>query len=74
MQTLAQTARPARQIAPFARLLAWLIARDAAWRSARKLAEMPDERLADMGISRAEADTAFLRRFANRDEPPRFGW
>ncbi|MDH3263294.1 MAG: DUF1127 domain-containing protein [Paracoccaceae bacterium] len=74
MHTLTQTARPARRFAPFARLLAWLAARDAAYRSACKLAEMPDERLADMGITRAEADAAFLGRFATRDEPPRFGW
>ncbi len=74
MHTLAHTARhQTRRLAPLARLLSWLVASDAAWRSARKLAAMPDERLADMGITREEADAAFRRRFATRDAPPRFG-
>ena len=74
MHALTETARPARRFAPFSRLIAWLVARDAAYRAACNLAEMSDEHLADMGITREEADTAFLRRFATRDAPPRFGW
>lgn len=74
MHSLAHTARhQTRRQTPLARLVSWLVARDAAWRSARQLAAMPDERLADMGITREAADTAFLRRFATRDAPPRLG-
>ncbi len=40
------------------RLLMWVIAADAAYRQARKLAEMPPERLRDMGIRAEEAKAA----------------
>lgn len=43
------------------RALAWLAARDAEWRAARKLATLPDHRLADMGMDREDAARAFDR-------------
>ena len=46
-------ARPAASLA--LRLLDALVALDAGHRAARKLATASDERLADMGITRAEA-------------------
>ena len=48
----------ARDRAPLARrLVEALVALDAGHRAARKLAAAPDERLADMGLSRTEAET-----------------
>lgn len=44
------------------RALNWLARRDANYRAARMLRAMPEERLNDMGISRAEANVAFYRR------------
>jgi uncharacterized protein YjiS (DUF1127 family) len=39
--------------------LDWIATRDAAYRQARRLARCCDARLADMGLTRAEADAAF---------------
>jgi uncharacterized protein YjiS (DUF1127 family) len=59
----AQARAPRRETlarAPFwLRALNWLAARDAAYRSARKLRAMPDERLDDMGITREQANRGF---------------
>jgi uncharacterized protein YjiS (DUF1127 family) len=64
MQTIARTAfAPAtRAKGPIAiRFLNWLVALDAGYRNAQKLASASDEHLADMGISRSEADAEFQR-------------
>jgi uncharacterized protein YjiS (DUF1127 family) len=42
--------------------LNWLAEKNGQYRQARKLEEMPDERLADLGLTRTEADSAFLRK------------
>lgn len=49
------------------KVLNWLAARNSAYRQACTLAEMPPERLADIGLTRAEADRAFLRRPFDRE-------
>jgi uncharacterized protein YjiS (DUF1127 family) len=71
MQTIAQTARTAagrRQFRPIGlRLLDWLVALDAGYRSARKLADASEERLNDMGIARDEAEAEFEGRFGMLD-------
>ncbi|MCV2870247.1 hypothetical protein OEW28_16605 [Defluviimonas sp. WL0002] len=46
---------PPRASHRLSRLLLWFIAADVAYRQARILAEMPPERLRDMGISAEEA-------------------
>lgn len=43
-------------------ILDWLAEKDSRYRQARALADMPAERLADIGLTRAEADRAFLRK------------
>jgi uncharacterized protein YjiS (DUF1127 family) len=67
MQTLTNTAFAAtgrRTSRPIGlRLLDWLVALDAGYRNAHKLAFASDERLADMGIARSEAETEFESRF-----------
>jgi uncharacterized protein YjiS (DUF1127 family) len=66
MHTLTNTAyaatgrRASRSIG--LRFLDWLVALDAGYRNAHKLASAADERLADMGISRDEAEAEFERR------------
>ena len=66
--TTATTATAARTATPTAprpaepawlRLLNWFAARDHAYRQRRKLAAMSDERLADMGLTREQAEHAF---------------
>lgn len=47
--------------------LNWLAERNYQYREARKLAELPPERLADLGLTRAEADRAFLRKPFDRE-------
>ena len=39
------------------RLVLWLIRRDRHFRDTRKLRAMPDERLVDMGLSRADIES-----------------
>ena len=58
------TYRPHRK--PAVSLLGWLVEANRRYRESVKLRNMPDERLYDMGISREEADAAFLRRFGGR--------
>lgn len=70
MQTIANTAyvpatRPARPAR--LRFLDWLVALDAGYRNAHRLASASDERLADMGISRTEAEAEFERRLGTVD-------
>ena len=43
----------------------WLLRLDAAYREAQKLKKTEDHYLADMGITRKQADTAFLGRFGS---------
>ena len=49
----------ARIAAPFLTTLDWIVTRDAAYRQSRKLNGMSDERLADMGLTRSDAQGAF---------------
>lgn len=42
--------------------LNWLAEKDHSYRQAQTLRQMPSERLDDMGLTRAEADRAFLRK------------
>ena len=71
MQTLAKTAfvatgrRTARPLG--LRLLDWLVLLDAGYRNAHRLASASDERLADMGITRREAEAEFEGRFGTLD-------
>ena len=44
------------------RFLAWLVALDAGYRNAHRLAAASDERREDMGISRTEAEAEFEKR------------
>lgn len=70
MTTVTSTARPAARQATrtpiWLRALNWLADRDAAYRASRKLRNMPDERLEDMGISREEANAAFYTQGSRR--------
>lgn len=52
-----------------ARFVAWLVALDAGYRGAHALAHTTDARLADMGITRAEADAEFARHTGTADTP-----
>ena len=73
MQTIASTAYVATAAAkrPLAvRLLAWIVALDAGYRNAHHLAACTDERLADMGVSRTEAQAEFTRRLGDLDRAP----
>jgi uncharacterized protein YjiS (DUF1127 family) len=79
MQTIARTAYVATAAAkrPLAvRLVAWLVALDAGYRNAHSLATATDDRLADMGVARTEAEAAFTRRFGPLDPAPAVtpGW
>ena len=47
-------------------LLSFLQERDRRYRDARKLARMSDDRLKDMGISRAKANSSFYQARGNR--------
>jgi len=59
MTTMINSARPAAHKATntpiWLRALNWLSSRDAAYRAAHALRNMPDERLADMAITRENA-------------------
>jgi uncharacterized protein YjiS (DUF1127 family) len=73
MQTIAGTAYVATATAkrPLAvRLVAWLVALDAGYRNAHHLAACGDERLDDMGITRATAEAEFARRLGDQDRAP----
>jgi uncharacterized protein YjiS (DUF1127 family) len=73
MQTIARAAYVATAAAkrPLAvRLIGWLVALDAGYRNAHKLAACTDERLADMGVSRAEARAECARRLGDLDQAP----
>ena len=50
----------------FISALDWLSEHDRRFREARKLAELPPTRLADMGLTRADATRAFPGRSGNR--------
>ena len=49
------------------RILNWFAALDYGYRQAHKLSTLSDERLTDIGVSRAEADAAFYRKNQLRD-------
>ena len=74
MHTLT-TARPAALrttgLGLGSRFLFWLLALDAGYRGARKLADATDSRLADMGLTRAEAEAEVLRQTGTLDTPAR---
>lgn len=73
MHTIASTAYVATAAAkrPLAvRVLDWLVALDAGYRNAHHLATATDDRLADVGVSRTEAEGAFTRRFGPLDNAP----
>lgn len=55
-----------RQTALVLRILNWLATRDAAYRQNVKLQGLPQERLDDMGMTRADANQVFYQRFGNR--------
>jgi uncharacterized protein YjiS (DUF1127 family) len=73
-------ARPAAAIAPRAstglavRFVAWLVALDAGYRSAHALAHATDDRLADMGLTRAAAEDDFVRFTGSVTPPAASGW
>jgi uncharacterized protein YjiS (DUF1127 family) len=56
------------------RFVAWLLALDAGYRNAHTLAHITDARLADMGISRDEAQAEFARHTGTVDAPATTGW
>lgn len=63
MTTVLQTrTTPVRRFRPIG-VLIWLVEADRRYREARKLREMPEFRLRDMGMTREDADAAFQRRF-----------
>ena len=49
------------------RFINWLVALDAGYRNAHKLAAASEERLSDMGISQSEAEAKFVRRLGAVD-------
>jgi uncharacterized protein YjiS (DUF1127 family) len=53
------------------RFVFWLVALDAGYRGARKLADATDGHLADMGITRAAAEAEALRHTGTLDTPAR---
>ncbi len=73
-------ARHAAAIAPRAssglavRFVAWLVALDAGYRGAHALAHASDDRLADMGLSRAAAEDEFARFTGNVTRPATNAW
>jgi uncharacterized protein YjiS (DUF1127 family) len=77
MHTLA-TARPiaAPRISGLGnRFLFWLVALDAGYRNAHALAHKTDGRLADMGLTRSEAEAEFTRHGGTVTQPPSVtGW
>lgn len=52
---------PARPGSMLMHVLTWLEQRDRRYRAAQKLRNLPDERLEDMGMTRADAETAYRR-------------
>lgn len=68
MQTLSDIALKIRRPKGWMHALHWIVEQNANYRASHKLRSMADERLKDMGISREDADTAFYKRFALRDD------
>ena len=46
-------------------ILNWIAEKDAIYRQATKLRNTPDERLADMGLTRQQANRAFFARYGH---------
>lgn len=60
---IAPTAPATPEQAPFPlRVLNWLAEQDRLYREKRRLTALSDEHLADMGLTRQDADSAFYRR------------
>lgn len=57
----AAIATPRAATGPAARFITWLVALDACYRNAHALAHATDASLADMGLTRAEAEAEFAR-------------
>jgi len=80
-QSLSQPARsiPAAHVKTpiLLRALNWLAEKDGNYRQAAKLRDMDDERLTDMGITRAQANQAFYQLWGNKRanlDPIKFGF
>ena len=72
-RTIAATAaRPSTGLG--LRFVSWLLALDAGYRNAQSLAHMTDSRLADMGLTRTQADAEFARHTGTIDKPAATGW
>ncbi|MCU0853379.1 MAG: hypothetical protein MUF63_00345 [Rhodobacteraceae bacterium] len=56
------------------RFVTWLLALDAGYRNANTLAHMTDARLADMGVTREQAQAEFARHSGTVDAPATTGW
>jgi uncharacterized protein YjiS (DUF1127 family) len=56
------------------RFVFWLLALDAGYRNAHSLAHMTDSRLADMGLTRTQADAVVARHTGTIDKPAATGW
>jgi uncharacterized protein YjiS (DUF1127 family) len=56
------------------RFVSWLLALDAGYRNAHRLANATDARLADMGITRSEAEAEFARHVGQADRPTPASW
>jgi uncharacterized protein YjiS (DUF1127 family) len=72
MLTLTATRRHAarRPSALGSRFLFWILALDAGYRSAHAFSRATDDQLADMGLTRADADAEFVR-LGGADAAPR---
>lgn len=56
------------------RFVFWLLALDAGYRNAHALAHATDARLADMGLTRTEAEAEFARQTGSVTRPVATGW
>jgi uncharacterized protein YjiS (DUF1127 family) len=56
------------------RFVFWLLALDAGYRGAHSLAHMTESRLADMGLTRAQAEAELAGHGGTVDMPTQTGW
>jgi uncharacterized protein YjiS (DUF1127 family) len=56
------------------RFVSWLLTLDAGYRNAHRLANATDAHLADMGITRSQADAEFARHTGHADRPAPAPW
>ncbi len=67
MATITQSTRIARTARPQRTgLVGWLLRLDAAWREQRTFRALDEDRLSDMGLTKADRDGAFYRQFLDR--------